>query len=94
MSEDSDGDDVYYYIDWDDGSVEDWIGPFSSGVIVTVSHVWEEIDNYAIRAKAKDTYGAESDWGYKPIEIAKNLDLTSSLFVKLLERFSNALSML
>ena len=62
VSTDPDGDDVYYYIDWDDGNVEDWIGPYASGVVVTVSHSWSSEDTYSILAKAKDTYGAESDW--------------------------------
>jgi len=62
VSTDPDGDDVYYYIDWDDGNVEDWIGPYASGVVVTVSHSWSSEDTYSILAKAKDEHGAESDW--------------------------------
>jgi len=62
VSTDPDGDDVYYYIDWDDGNVEDWIGPYTSGAVVTVSHSWSSEDTYSILAKAKDEHGAESDW--------------------------------
>jgi len=62
VSTDPDGDDVYYYIDWDDGNVEDWIGPYASGVVATVSHSWSSGDTYSILAKAKDEHGAESDW--------------------------------
>ena len=87
---DPEDDEIYYYIDWDDGSVEDWFGPFDSDEEVLVSHVWEEMDTYAIRAKAKDIYGAESDWGDRPIEIPRNKVPINSLFLRLLERFSDA----
>jgi len=46
-------DDVYYYIEWGDGAVENWIGPYSSGEEVVVSHTWDEQDTYTIRARAK-----------------------------------------
>ena len=62
VSTDPDGDDVYYYIDWGDGNVEDWIGPYASGVVVTVNHSWSSEDTYSILAKAKDVHEAESDW--------------------------------
>jgi len=36
VSTDPEDDDVYYYIDWGDGNVEDWIGPYASvGLKVT-----------------------------------------------------------
>jgi hypothetical protein len=59
---DLDGDLVYYYIDWGDGQVSDWIGPYNSGVVTPVTHTWDEKGNYTIRAKAKDSFGAESGW--------------------------------
>ena len=91
-STDPDGHDVYYYIDWGDGSCEDWFGPFESGEEVTRNHTWNEKSTYDIRAKAKDIYGEESDWGYLEIIIPKdktfnfNFNLLSWLF----ERFPNA----
>ncbi len=62
VSTDSEGDDIYYYIDWDDGNNEEWIGPYVSGEEVTVSHTWTSPNNYEIKAKAKDISGDESDW--------------------------------
>jgi hypothetical protein len=53
---------VYYWIEWGDGSHEEWFGPCDSGAIATVSHVWSDIGNYTIIAKAKNTFGSESDW--------------------------------
>jgi hypothetical protein len=62
VSTDPENDDLYYYIDWDDGSVEDWIGPFDSGEEITISHSWSETDTYSIIAKAKDINNLESTW--------------------------------
>lgn len=55
--QDPDGDDVYYWIDWGDGTVEDWIGPYASGVTVCISHVWIDEGTYQIKVKAKDQDG-------------------------------------
>ncbi len=54
--------DVYYYIDWGDGNVEEWTGPYPSGEEITVSHIWLVRGNASIQAKAKNTYGTESVW--------------------------------
>ncbi|MCK4364638.1 MAG: PKD domain-containing protein, partial [Thermoplasmatales archaeon] len=62
VATDPDEDNVYYYIDWDDGQIEEWIGPYPSGEEITVSHTWTAADEYEIRSKAKDTYDAESEW--------------------------------
>jgi len=60
---DSDGDNISYYIDWGDGNVTDWIGPYASGDAVAVSHTWTEKGIYFLRCKAKDhPYEHESDW--------------------------------
>ena len=71
FSNDPNGDDLYYYIDWGDGNTKDWFGPYESGEIVTVSHTYEKKSinpeplgtKYIIKAKAKDIYDSESDWG-------------------------------
>jgi hypothetical protein len=59
---DPDGDSVYYYINWGDGQVTEWIGPYNSGATATVTHEWAEKGTYTVQAKAKDSYGVESDW--------------------------------
>jgi len=59
---DPDGDQVYYWFDWDDGTDSGWLGPYNSGEIVSSSHVWDSRDSYKIRVKAKDTDGAQSEW--------------------------------
>ncbi len=71
---DPDGDQVYYYIDWGDGQTSEWIGPYNSGAIATVTHEWAEEGDYTIQAKAKDTFGVESGWG--------TLDVTMPVIVQ------------
>jgi len=68
VSTDPENDNLYYYIDWNDGSVEQWVGPYSSGEIVTISHTWTEEQTYEIIAKTKDTNNGESTWS-EPFEI-------------------------
>ena len=70
---DPDEDDVYYYIEWGDGQVEEWIGSYNSGEIATVNHTWTSPDDYEIRAKAKDINDAESEWSdVYPVTIVEN----------------------
>jgi outer membrane protein assembly factor BamB len=61
-SSDVNSDTIRYTIDWGDNTSSGWIGPFQSGAEVTVSHTWSEKGLYVIKAKAKDSHGAESDW--------------------------------
>jgi hypothetical protein len=68
VSEDPDGDNVYYKIDWGDGVVDEWFGDFPSGQPQTKSHIWSEPGIYYITAKARDTKGAESGW-ITPFEV-------------------------
>ena len=54
--------DVYYYVDWGDGKVDDWFGPYESGKEVTVSHIWLEEGNFTIKAKSRNIFNAEGGW--------------------------------
>ena len=57
---DPEGDDVKYYVDWGDDTNSGWLGPYSSGEWVTVSHAWSELGTYSVRVRAEDTYGIKS----------------------------------
>ncbi|VVB60559.1 Zinc carboxypeptidase [uncultured archaeon] len=61
-STDSDGNQVYYLWDWGDGTQSTWLGPFSSGAVVSAQKSWSKKGNYLIKVKAKDNSGAESAW--------------------------------
>ncbi|MGF3554160.1 MAG: right-handed parallel beta-helix repeat-containing protein [Thermoplasmatota archaeon] len=69
---DPDLDQVFYNINWGDGSITEWIGPFNSSEIVTINHKWTNKGTYIIKAKAKDTYNAESKESTFEITIPKN----------------------
>jgi len=70
---DPNGDDVYYYVDWGEYfSVGQWYGPYESGDEVMLSHTWSSTGSPVIKAKAKDTYELESDWGYLEVAVPIN----------------------
>jgi len=60
-SVDPEGDPVYYKFYWDDGSQSDWLGPFESGGIVTIKHIWNRSGSYNVKVIAKNENGSESD---------------------------------
>jgi len=80
------GGDLLYYIDWGDGTSEDWFGPYNSGEVVTVEHSWANKGIFTIIAKAKNTYNTESGWSLPfAIEIfgatlSLNLTFSGKLF--------------
>jgi hypothetical protein len=86
-SEDPDGDDITYTIDWDDGNVEEF-GPVSHGLCAQVDHTWLEQGTYTIRAKASDGQ-AESDWGELTVTMPRNRMLHNSFLLRLFEQFIN-----
>ena len=72
VSTDVDGHDLVYKIYWDDGNIEDWFGPYSSGETFTLSHSWKEKGTYWVKAWAKDPIGFESHQGSFKINILSN----------------------
>jgi hypothetical protein len=72
VSIDPDGDEIFYYIDWGDGTSEDWIGPFTSEEKIGVNHSWAKKRTYVIRARVKDEYNAIGKWSTYEIVIPKN----------------------
>ncbi|GEM_PF-1671085 len=95
VTDDPDGDDVYYWILWGDGCpAVEWIGPYASGEVVTVKHTFTKKGTYTIGAKAKDTVGAEGEWGYLEVSIPRNYVIRNSLLLKLMEKFPHAFPVL
>jgi hypothetical protein len=62
VTTDPDGDNVHYFIDWGDGNYTDWLGPYSSGQTVNVSHSWNIFGKFEMKIKAKDSNNQESIW--------------------------------
>lgn len=88
---DPNGDDVYFFIDWDDGTFDEWIGPFDSGAEGSTSHCWYEEGTYVIKVKAEDIHGAESDWTVlevsMPVSHFRPFSFISTFLTRLTERF-------
>jgi PKD repeat protein len=80
---DPDGDQVYFFIDWGDGTDSGWIGPYTSGKNAQLSHVWRFEDSYVVKVKAKDTYGAESGWTTN--EVVMPILPPSNILIRILE---------
>ncbi len=81
--------DIYYYIDWGDGSFENWIGPYGSGEEVKVEHRWVWGGAYTIKARAKDTENLWGPWGEFEVEVTKSRNKATNnvLFYRFLEKF-------
>ncbi len=59
---DIEGEEIFYKFNWGDGIESDWLGPYSSGQVVSCSHSWPERGPFIIKVKAKDTNDGESSW--------------------------------
>jgi len=92
VSEDLDGHTVYYFVDWGDSTTSGWLGPYIQGTMIHVTHSWSETGTYIVKAKAKDSMNAESDWGtltfVVPFEVGFN-SATQQFFTNLLLRQGN-----
>ena len=86
---DPDDDDVYYYIDWDEGEIDEWIGPYHSGEEFKLRHYWVFRDNYELRVKAKDIYGDESEWATLKVSVPKNKQTYDNLFITIIKSLIN-----
>jgi hypothetical protein len=84
---DPDGDQVTYFIDWGDNTSEEWPGVYDSNVAITVGHYFSNKGTYDIKVKAKDIYGAESNWGVLQVKMPNNNEYNHHPMLNILERF-------
>jgi nitroreductase len=82
---DPDGDAVSYWVDWGDNTNSGWVGSSASGETISVSHTWSKKGTYDIKVKAKDVYGAESDWATLNVKMPTSISF--SLLMKCFARF-------
>ncbi len=83
---DPESEELYYWIEWGDGTSIEWFGPYASGNELTKSHNWSEEGDFNIRCKCKDPSGNESEWGTLEVTIPKNKQFNmNSFFLKFLE---------
>ena len=62
VAEDPDGDSVAVRFDWGDSTMSDWSALVPSGDSVAMTHVWQRLATYSIRAQARDTKETASVW--------------------------------
>jgi len=80
VSNDPDRNPILYYIDWGDGTHDGWTEDYDPGSGITLSHTWNNEKTYTIRAKAKDTFGLESDWSYLEVTMPRNRAINKLFF--------------
>ncbi len=88
------GDDICYYVDWSDSTTTGWTDFVASGTEITLTHTWFESGTYIIKVKAKDVYGAESNWGTLQVSMPRNYMSENSLLFKFMEKFLQAFPLL
>ncbi|PNX45525.1 MAG: hypothetical protein BV459_08255, partial [Thermoplasmata archaeon M11B2D] len=71
---DPEGNQVWYWFEWGDGTNSGWIGPYDSGTTGSAEHAWSKKGSYNITVKAKDIYDAESVWS-DPLPIAMPVEV-------------------
>ena len=54
--------DLYYLVDWGDGSTSEWLGPYASGETVEASYIFVTPAEYNIKVRAKDIKNGQSGW--------------------------------
>jgi len=81
---DPDNNDIYYYIDFGDGTEEIIKGPYGSGKTTKVKHTWEKQGTYTIKVKSRDAYDEKSDWVTLEVSMPKNKPINTP-FLNFLE---------
>lgn len=75
MSIDPTNDQLYYYVEWGDGEVIEWSGPYNSGEQIVFTYSYQDKGDYTVRAKAKDDDGFESAWSSLIISMPKTRNI-------------------
>ena len=77
---DPDGDQIAYTFDWGDGT-NSTTALFDSGAIANASHAWNIAGIYAVKAKATDSNGLDSEWSNAiNVSIANNSCISGTKF--------------
>lgn len=91
---DPDNNPVQVYVDWGDGTSE-WSYITASGQKIQLLHTWNEQGTYLIQVKARDTFGAESNWTTLQVTMPLVYEPPHFRFIDwLLNRFPNAFPIL
>ncbi len=87
---DPDGDLLSYMWDWGDGNYSNWIPAPTTGTYLSAEHNWTQEGTYEVRVKARDQYGAESEWS-DPLVVSmpktKSINDFNPWILRLIQRF-------
>jgi C1A family cysteine protease len=87
---DPDGSSVYLYFHVFGYESGNWLGPYSpEDSVENINDCWLEEGDYIVKAKAKDPYGAESDWATLEVTVTKSKSISDFYpwISRLIERF-------
>ncbi|PNX45935.1 MAG: hypothetical protein BV459_07450 [Thermoplasmata archaeon M11B2D] len=70
---DMDGDPIFYWIDWGDGTNTGWLGPLPPGAMMQANHAWSTKGTYTVKVKGKDVFGMESGWASLSVTMPKEI---------------------
>jgi hypothetical protein len=85
-AEDSQLDEVSFYVDWGDGSYK-MVGSISSGEEFSINHTWISEGTYGVKVKAIDQYGANSDWATLTVKMPLISQMLPERFMEWLQHF-------
>ena len=70
-STDPEGEDIFYYIDWGDGKVKEWIGPYTSGSEITIDHSFSNQGTFIVKTRTRDEDYGISGWSQMEVSMPK-----------------------
>jgi len=80
-STDPDGEDIYYYVSWTSSSLDSgWFGPYHSGETMSLDLSWDQTLLFTINAKARDTFGEDSEVSTMNVIIIQNKAISTPFF--------------
>jgi outer membrane protein assembly factor BamB len=85
---DPNNDKIYLLWDWGDETNSDWIGPFENYEEICEDHIWSKKGKFTIKAKLKDEYGLESDWGYLELDIPRYKMISKNVISTIFNQFN------
>jgi len=88
-SNDPEGNDLWYFVDWGDGTDSGWLGPYPSDEEVIVRHYWNKKGSYNIQVKSKDVFNDESEIAEFPVTMPLDKISLKLLFFRFLEKIIN-----
>jgi len=89
-----DDDEICYFVDWGDDTSSGWSDFVESETEITYKHRWSGEETYTIKAKAKDVFDAESEWGELEVTMPRSHISIFSRIIQFLQHLIQRFPML